>query len=376
MRKSIFLTVMIMAILTATPFSPAFGEEESPSCSGPNAAGATPSDSTFPGCVHPGINPNAFAQGLLGKPIDNGIVKSTVNGRGQQPPSQPQTKIAAPVVSVNHSSIPAIKQNAANNSRSDSGLFPVHSGGGFTGDIEDLMPLMPAIESVLPEVPTPVALSGSDTNRFICPEGSEARDAGETSVIVSKEKGVVIKIVGRNVFIKFLERKMGDKVMLSSTPTDLFVVCGEIVYNIIAVPKNGPSKTIRLVDSVNKVKKNIAQYETMSYEKKLLQIIKSVYKNELPDSFSVQQINKHIELFDGLDIVLARLVTVDGEGLRAKEFRINCIGKEPVELSEKDFLRGEFTTAAAAVIIDKMHLSKGDTARMIIVERSKANGGQ
>jgi len=362
MRNRILLgaTIMILALY----LSPAFGEDNTVSpCNGSNAS---QSSNGFLGCAHPEIGPNAFAQGLMGKNNTTGMVKEEIQ-------MQPQPQAAMSVPPVNNG-VRDLNHTVADNNHPASAPVQTSDRGPVYKSIDELSALMPAIESVLPEVPTPVVMSGSDTNRLICPEGTEAKDAGETDVIVSKEKGVTVKVVGRNVFVKFLLRKSGDEVKESTTPTDLFIVCGDVVYNIIAVPKNSPSKTVRLVDGVDKVKKNVQQYEGMSYEKKLVQIIKGVYRNELPDSFSVQVENKHIAVYDGLDIVLARLVTVDGEGLRAKEFRINCIGKEPIELSEKDFLRGEFTTAAAAVIIDKMHLSKGDTARMIIVERSGANG--
>jgi conjugal transfer pilus assembly protein TraK len=370
MGKGILLTVAAMALLMAFTFSSAFGDDNvAPACGGPNAqALGNPGGS----CVHPAINPQSFMKGLVGNA--NGEPKEAAAG-GQ---AQSQPKIAMPVLPVNRPSStpakpPVVKQSFVENSHAGPGPIPAHSSGGYSGNIEELIPLMPAIESVLPEVPTPVALSGSDTNRFICPEGTEARDAGETDVIVSKEKGIVVKIVGRNVFIKFLERKSREQVALSSTPTDFFVVCGDIVYNVIGVPENMPSKTVRLVDGIDKVKKNVREYAGLSYEKKLVDVIKKMYKNDLPDSFTVHPVNTRIEMFDGLDIVLTRIVTVDGEGLTAKEFRINYAGKAPVELAEKDFLRGEFTTAAAAVIIDRLHLSKGDTARMIIVERSADN---
>ncbi len=362
MRNRILLTATIMML--ALHLSPALGEDNAASLC--NGADASQTSNGFPGCAHPEIGPNAFAQGLMGKNNTPSIVKEEIK-------LQPQPQVAMSVPPGNNG-VRETNHTVADNNHPAPGPV-LHADRGLAYEtIDDIKALMPAIESVLPEVPTPVVMSPTDTNRLICPEGSEAKDAGETDVIVSKEKGVTVKIVGRNIFVKFLMRKSGDEVKESTTPTDLFVVCGDVVYNIIAIPKPSPSKTVRLVDGINKVKKNVQQYEGMSYEKKLIQIIKNVYKNELPDGFSVQVMNKHIAVFDGLDIVLARLVTVDGEGLRAKEFRINCIGKEPIEISEKDFLRGEFTTAAAAVIIDKMHLSKGDTARMIIVERSGANG--
>jgi len=271
--------------------------------------------------------------------------------------------------------VPVRHEKPANGTASEvKAAFEIKGGEGSRESAAELSAIMPAIESVLPEIPTPVEMSTSDTNRLICPEGVEARDAGETDVIMSKEKGLAVKVVGRNVFVKFQERKAGDVMKFSSTPSELFVVCGDTVYNIIAIPKTIPSRTVRLVDGIDKVKKNLRAYGALGYEKKLIEIIKSVYRNEVPDSFTVAIANRHIRVYEGLDIVLSRIMTVEGEGFMVKEYRINNIGKEAVELAEKDFLRKEFTTAPAAVSMDRYHLAQGDTARLIIVERSRANG--
>ena len=220
--------------------------------------------------------------------------------------------------------------------------------------------------SVTPEVPSLVELSSSDINRLVCPV--EIKD-----VIYSKEKGLVVKIAGRNAFVKFAIKKEAEKEIYSATPTELYVVCGEKVFNLIAVPKRIPSKTVMLSGEGNKATQNISLFSGMPSEKKILGVIRNVYTENIPDSFTIREANKSFDLFKGLRVTLRRTISVEGEGILVKEFVIQAA--ESMELQEKDFLRNDITTNPIAVSIDRLKLSNGEKARVIIAERVSDKGG-
>ena len=219
---------------------------------------------------------------------------------------------------------------------------------------------------VPPEVATPVYLSSSDINRIVCP--SYIKD-----VIYSKEKGLTVKIEGRNAFVKFLVTKEGGKDEYSTTPTELYVLCGKETYNLIALPKRIPSRTVTLSGDDRKASKNFSFFDGMPFEKKILSIIKSVYTEDIPDSFTVRNEDRPFSLYRGLKLILIRTVRVEGEGLRVKEFAAQT--EENIELSEKDFLKTEITSGPVAIAIDKLRLSPGETAKVLIVERVADEGG-
>ena len=220
--------------------------------------------------------------------------------------------------------------------------------------------------AIAPEVAAPVDLSSSDINRLVCP--AEIKD-----VIYSKEKGLTVKIEGRDAFVKFLVTKDGDKDVYSSTPTELYVICGQKTFNLIALPKRIPSRTVMLSGGDDKSKKNTSLFDGMPFEKKILSVIKSVYTEDIPDSFTVRNENRPFNLYKGLKLTLIRTIRVEGEGLLIKEFAVQAT--ESMELSEKDFLKSEITSNPVAIAIDKLKLSKGETARIIIVERVTDEGG-
>ena len=142
-----------------------------------------------------------------------------------------------------------------------------------------------------PEVATKIRLSSSDLNRISC--SSEIKDA-----LTSTEKGVVIKITGKDAFVKFKVTKRGDKLVYSTTPTELYVVCGDETYSMVAVPQRVPSQTIRLSSGKGrKIKDNAALYTGLPFEKMMLKAIQDVYTEQIPDSYTVLRTDKHIDTF-------------------------------------------------------------------------------
>ncbi len=221
--------------------------------------------------------------------------------------------------------------------------------------------------TVLPEVTTTVKLSSSDVNRIICSDG-EISDA-----ITSDEKGLMIKTTGRDTFVKFKIAKRADgKLSYSSTPTELYVVCGGQTYSLIAFPSRLPSQTIRLSTGIeSKVKANQALYAGLPFEKRIMRAIKEVYTDNIPETYTVKRYSDIDMKWQGLVIALQKTVDIDGEGMLVKEYRISLKDgrSEPFRLDEKLFLRREFTSNPIAVSIDKHVLRPGDTARLFIVEQ-------
>jgi conjugal transfer pilus assembly protein TraK len=226
-------------------------------------------------------------------------------------------------------------------------------------------------QPVTPEVSTAVTLSNSDINRITCHE--EIKD-----VVFSREKGLSVKTVGKDAFVKFLLTRKEEKEIYSSTPSELFVVCGENVYNLIAMPRRVPSQTVRLSPGSEKIRENSRLYRELPFEKKVLAIIRSVYTNEIPEGFSTAAFNTHLSLFRDLEVTLVRTHRVEGEGLLVKEYLVK--GKKPDEalkLSEKDFLRPAIAAKPVAIALDRHDVPQGDTGRLIVVEQvlAAAEGG-
>jgi len=223
--------------------------------------------------------------------------------------------------------------------------------------------------SVLPEVTTKVYLSNRDVNRITC-IGRPIKD-----IVYSKEKGITVKTEGSNAFIKFLISKnpMTGELEYSSVPSEFYVVCGkDTVYTLIATPKNIPAQAIELVSREKDIKKNLSIFDGLSFERKVVKLVKVTYRDTIPDTFTVQHVNKKFNLFRYIDVVLKRIIIADGEGLELKEFLLRLKDSSPElqkEVTEKFFLLPELTRNPVGISLDHMILKKGRPSRLFIVER-------
>lgn len=217
---------------------------------------------------------------------------------------------------------------------------------------------------VLPEATTSIRLSSSDMNRISCP--SDIREA-----LTSTEKGLTIKITGKDAFVKFKVTKKGDKFSYSTTPTELYVVCGEDTFSMIAFPQRIPSQTIRLTSGKEiKIKDNLSLYAGLPFEKKVLKAIKDVFTENLPDSYSISRKEKRITSFREILLTLKRTVDIEGEGLRIKEYEATLRGEVPeFKMNEKLFLRTELAENPIAISLERHILRSGDSSRVFVVEQ-------
>lgn len=217
---------------------------------------------------------------------------------------------------------------------------------------------------LLPEVTTKVKLSNTDVNRLVCPEGIK-------DVVFSQEKGVKVKITDGNAFIKFQVVKKGEEMIYTEVPSEFYVVCGEDIYSLIGMPQRVPAQTLRLSSGTKqKVQQNLAIFNGMPLEKKILTLIRQAYTEQLPESYLVREIGRQVDLFPSLWMSFNREIVVEGEGLAVREYRVSPKGgTEQTRLSEKDFLRSELTGQPLAVAVDELLLRSGTQSRVFIVER-------
>jgi len=281
-----------------------------------------------------------------------------------KPPGTMQRYPQPPVsVSVKPHKVPHGKKSSANRKKLDG--QDIYESGASKLEVGKVLeqPLV-----VLPEVTTTVKLSSSDVNRFVCTSG-EIDDVP----LSSEEKGVVIKYSGKDVFVKFkVSKDSNGDLGYSTTPTEIFIVCGGSTYSVIAFPSRVPSQTVRLGTGVdNRVQENRSLYAGLPFEKKVMRIIKEAYTDNIPESYTVAKRDLVDSSWKGMYVTLKREIDVDGEGLHLKEYHI---AHKPgqlgiIKLSEKMFLRKEFAINPLAVSIDKHKLKQNEVSRLFIVEQ-------
>ena len=229
--------------------------------------------------------------------------------------------------------------------------------------------------TVMPEVPTVIVMSNTDVNRITSSE--EIKD-----VVYSKEKGLSIQFSGKDCYVKFQAVRKGKDTVYSTLPSELFIVSGDRVYNIIAVPRDKTiARTIRLsAGERDKIKANSELFSGMPLEKKVIAVIQYAYQDNIPYSFTVTNIGREIKGIEGIRLVLLRSVVADGEGIRLKIYQAEISpGSQKkgtgVDMDERNFLQTDLTTDTIAIAIEKPHLEGDDQTRIYICERNREEAG-
>ena len=217
---------------------------------------------------------------------------------------------------------------------------------------------------VKPGIITKVTVSNTDVNRIVSPEPIK-------DVVFSKEKGLMVHFIGKNAFIKFVIKKNPDGTYTYiQEPSEIYVVTQNAVYTIILYPKNTAGRTIRLSGgSLNKIKANERMFAQLPYEKKIVKIIKAVYKNNIPYSWDVThpQNPTPIIVRGSLTATLITTVNVVGTGFYLKEYKITS--PVSMRITETDFLSTKLAKNPRAIALTGFEVSKGNPVYLFIVAR-------
>ena len=206
-----------------------------------------------------------------------------------------------------------------------------------------------------------VDISLKDLNRITCSGGKLTR------VIYSKEKGIMIKQVGNDFYVKVIPVEETDpfgktKIIYRAKPTEVYAYCSGNVFSLILNPKDIPAETIILKVNGNSEKKRAGSFEReMPYEETLLRLIKYAYKENVPPGYSAKEVNKIVKDYTHLEVVLKRVY--EGSALNVYEYILTA--KNKVYLNESQFVK--LAPDPRAIAIVKPSLSKGEMTRLFIV---------
>lgn len=173
-------------------------------------------------------------------------------------------------------------------------------------------------------------VSMKDVNRIICPEEI-------TEVVFSEEKGLISKVSGRELFIKFpvtitIDQETGSKNYdYSNEDAEVFIVCGE-TYNLNLKPAKILSQTITIEPKIGQ----ISEFKGKDAEELLGALMTLAIERSLPVAFKVSEKNISHSLSRGdmtLNVIYKK-VSVGG-GYLIREYQIysgNEITLTPLEL--------------------------------------------
>lgn len=259
-------------------------------------------------------------------------------------------------------------------------LIALLAGPVFAADLSESGPVMPkSITSssllhlddvvrhesgpISPEITTTVRLSNSDINRIVCP--GQVND-----LIFSEEKGIIGHFAGNSAFVKFKITRQGEELSYVTTPTELYVICNNAVYSLIATPDRIPAMTLRLAPpNTDRLKTNITSFQGIPFEKKVLRLVGEAFAGNYAESYRVTAADIPVNLSADLRIKLFRIVDVEGVGLRLKEYAVRATDDRiPLRLDEKMFLTPDMGEGIIGIAVERHNLESGESTRVFVVE--------
>ena len=224
--------------------------------------------------------------------------------------------------------------------------------------------------AVLPDQTSHIRLSNHDLNHVVC-VGGDIED-----VKFSAEKGLAVERGGPDAWIKFLVQETDDAGAKTRTyvtaPSEFFVTCNGAVYPLYAEPADIPAQTVTLTPGApQRARSNKALLGPLVEEERAVSIALAMLQDRVPASFS--EVAPGTATLSVVDLPQAaiterRRLAVEGSGLSASEYRVTATSA--TALDERAFLDRTLGADIFAVTLDRLSLSTGESARLIVIRRS------
>lgn len=225
------------------------------------------------------------------------------------------------------------------------------------------------MHTVLPDTATEIVLSNRDVNRIVCLDGSIE------GYQFSEEKGAIVSNAGSQAFIKFQFEEVGGEASYVTARNEFYFFCGGATYTLITKPGNIVAQTVFLAPgSGGKAAVNTALFKGLPEEERAVSITLSMVRDDLPDSFSVQEYNDpytHLQK-PTVDVRIRREIMIDGTPYSAKEFLLRA--RKQVALNEAMFTHTRFGASIFAITLDRLTLKAGEIGRLFVVYRDIDEG--
>ena len=211
-----------------------------------------------------------------------------------------------------------------------------------------------------------VEVSLKDVTRIVC-------FTNITRTVYSKEKGIEIKTVDKNAFIKNLPKEIIEPssgriaIEYDSRPKEVYIVCGDKTFSLLLIPKDVPANTIYLKSSYVDKEKAFSFEKSNDYENLILKLIRSAYLEDIPEGYDVEDVGKVFREYQEVRLVHKRNYT--GIMFQVQEYVL--MAKKDLNINEITLLEAVSPKNPLAVSIVSPVLRTNEQSRFFIVRLLK-----
>lgn len=244
-------------------------------------------------------------------------------------------------------------------------MSPVAGNDTLIPDNADLKSYQNSPQVVTDESYAPIEVSLKDISRLVCFRNIDR-------VIYSKEKGVEIKTIDRNAFIKNLPREIQEptgkiKIEYDMRPKELYMVCGSKTFSLLLIPKDIPATTVYLKSSFSEKDKALEHEKASTHEETILSLIKDAYFETVPIGYEVHAVNKPLLEFQEIRITHIR----DYVGTLYIIQELLITAKMPITLDNTVVLEAVMPVSPLAISIVSPNLRPTEQTRAFIVRMQR-----
>lgn len=211
-----------------------------------------------------------------------------------------------------------------------------------------------------------VDVSKTDVNRIVCENGEIGK------IVYSKDKELTIQKDGENAFVKLspvTTRSNGIIVdtIVNDFIRDIYIECNKKIYSLNLTPKDISAQTILLFDNNTKKDNQEAKRfeKSNSFEKTLIDIIKSIYKEKEPDGYISKLLPPKTIKFSELELTPTK--TYSGNDYFVYEYRIKAL--KDLDLDEKMFINF-VASNPLALALTQLNIEKNKEARLFVISNA------
>lgn len=217
-------------------------------------------------------------------------------------------------------------------------------------------------QTISPDTPTRITLSSDNPNRFHCVSGL-INDTISPAHIPKDTK-----TLRDNFFYTYkMKPKSNGDIQYVKKNHDIHIVCDGQVYTVNARQKRGVGRTIYLGDPIKKnLEANARLLQEESIEDIMVKLFLDAYNENLPPNYTVKKSSGSVPINSNLTANLERIITLNGVGLRLKEYSLTSNSK--INLYKPMFMKKEVSEKIRMIGVYPPVITPSTTSRLFIVE--------
>lgn len=173
--------------------------------------------------------------------------------------------------------------------------------------------------------------------------------------VITSANNIDIKVLGENVLVQFTD---------GGQPAEVVFISKKGVYTLTLIPRGIPSETIILKEEAFEKEESHAWETTQPYVTVLKEIIKAMYKGDVPPGYKIDRIDKIVEP-KWEKTILKHVARYYGANIIGDVYELKNIGQQKMVIKPQEFYEKNILAAS----IDKEEVNPGEWTEIFILRQ-------